>query len=394
MSGGVDSSVAAALLQRAGHDVVGVFMRLGSPGETLDQPMPYDEAEGAACETKEGSTRIHHQGCCSIGDAHDARLVAAELGIPFYVCNFKKDFGRIIDYFVAEYAAGRTPNPCVRCNDWLKFGKLHDYARTLGAEMVASGHYARVDRTGAEPRLLRGVDADKDQSYVLFGVGRGQLDDMLLPIGEHEKPAVREMAERFGLPVFDKPDSQEICFVPDNDYARLVEERRPGLAKAGRIEDTEGRVLGEHAGHHRFTVGQRRGVGVALGHPIYVVEKDARTNRVVVGTEDNLFCAGCVAGEVSWLGGGSMPDAWTPCLAKYRYNGRAVHAEFRRGSLPEAGPRFSAREGKMEVRFVEPQRAVAPGQAVVVYDASDPDWVLGGGWIATTTTSPAAIEVR
>src|SRR5579862_1850166 len=218
MSGGVDSSVAAALLTREGYEAVGVFMRLGSPGESLDTLEPVTAAP--ACDPKK--IKIGHQGCCSITDAADARLVAAELGIPLYVCNFKKDFGRIIDYFVDEYAAGRTPNPCVRCNDWLKFGKLHEYAGQIGAGFVASGHYARIGRDGGTEgrrdegeereggglRLMRGVDRSKDRSYVLFGVPREQLGAMLLPIGEMQKSAVREMARVFGLPVFDKPDSQ------------------------------------------------------------------------------------------------------------------------------------------------------------------------------------------
>src|SRR5262245_18922160 len=230
MSGGVDSSVAAALLLREGYDVVGCFMRLGSPGESFDElEQMSDESPAATCDPKK--IRIGHQGCCSINDAADARMVAAELGVPFYVCNFKKDFGRIIDYFVDEYTAGRTPNPCVRCNDWLKFGKLHEYAGQIGADFVASGHYARVQ----DGKLLRGVDQSKDQSYVLFGVPREQLSHMLLPIGGFEKTRVRELARDFGLPVFDKPDSQEICFVPDNDYAGLVERRRPQAVGAGRI---------------------------------------------------------------------------------------------------------------------------------------------------------------
>src|SRR6185503_909036 len=231
MSGGVDSSVAAALLLREGYEVVGCFMRLGSPGETFDELLE-DEASsrsqaGSECSAGPGSNgtkacnpksiRIGHQGCCSINDAADARLVAAKLGIPFYVVNFKKDFGRIIDYFVGEYNAGRTPNPCVRCNDWLKFGRLHEYAKQIDAEFVASGHYARIDRGTAHFRLLRGVDHSKDQSYVLFGAPRERLGEMLLPIGGHQKSRVREMAKEFDLPVFDKPDSQEICFVPDND---------------------------------------------------------------------------------------------------------------------------------------------------------------------------------
>jgi tRNA-specific 2-thiouridylase len=270
MSGGVDSSVAAALLVRAGFDVVGCFMRLGSPGEALDEPVAAE-----VCEARPGKRlKIGRQGCCSINDAADARLVAAELGVPLYVCNFKKDFGRIIDYFVDEYAGGRTPNPCVRCNDWLKFGKLHEYAGRLGAAAVASGHYARVEDGPDGARLMRGVDHSKDQSYVLFGVPKAQIGRMMLPIGGFEKPAVREMAARFGLPTFDKPDSQEICFVPDNDYAGLVERRRGDVVRTGAIVDEGGRVLGEHGGQHRFTVGQRKGLGVSADRALYVLRKE------------------------------------------------------------------------------------------------------------------------
>jgi len=375
---------------------VGVFMRLGSPGESLDRLERVTSAD-QACEIGAGADRhlkIGHQGCCSINDAADARLVAAELGIPFYVVNFKKDFGRIIDYFVDEYAAGRTPNPCVRCNDWLKFGKLHDYARQIDAGFVASGHYARVAsgewRDGSEApstrhsplatRLLRGLDRSKDQSYVLFGVPREQLSHMLLPIGEHEKPRVREMAKEFGLPTFDKPDSQEICFVPDNDYAGLVERRRPDLARIGTVVDsTTGSVVGEHAGQHRFTIGQRRGVAVALGLPVYVVSKDAASNTVTVGPREQLLAPGCVAGEANWLVDEQRFAEWAAVEVKYRYNTPAVPGRVR--VLPSSAASAvtpSGRRGRFEVRFDEPQSAVAPGQAVVLYHG---DVVLGGGWI-------------
>lgn len=382
MSGGVDSSVAAALLVRAGYEVVGCFMRLGTPGESLDELTPVEEAcqAGAGHGGITKPLKIGHQGCCSITDAADARLVAAELGIPLYVCNFKKDFGRIIDYFVDEYAAGRTPNPCVRCNDWLKFGKLHEYAGQVGAGIVASGHYARVERVGGEARLLRAVDRSKDQSYALFGVPRVQLAQMMLPIGGFEKPAVREMARRFGLPTFDKPDSQEICFVPDNDYAGLVERRRAGAAAPGRIVDREGNELGSHGGQHRFTIGQRKGLGVSADRPLYVLDRDAGTNTVTVGDKEDLLARGCLAGEANWLCEAPGAD-WTACQAKVRYNARPVAAAFRVGA-DSGEPTPSGRAGTFEVRFDEPQSAVAPGQAVVLYERDDADRVLGGGWIS------------
>jgi len=425
MSGGVDSSVAAALLKEQGHEVVGVFMRLGSPGETLDELQPFD-SEQVSCDP--AKLKIGHQGCCSINDAADARLVAAHLGIPLYVCNFKKDFGRIIDYFVDEYAQGRTPNPCVRCNDWLKFGKLHDYANQIGAEAVASGHYARVVRPSDEPRttpqmsaanlpgtrpskphdtptpqmsnanlpgpshtapyLARGVDHTKDQSYVLFGVPRPRLNDMLLPVGSFTKSQIREMARERNLPVFDKPDSQEICFVPDNDYAGLVERRRPDLASSepGTVTDTEGNVLGSHEGQHRFTIGQRRGVGVALGHPIYVVDKDPKTNTVTVGSREDLQSTGLLARETNWIDPSAdhPPADWTDAMVQYRYNSKAIPARVRAAADTDE-PTPSGRPGRFEVRFNDPVHAVAPGQAAVVYDADDPDRVLGGGWIERAT---------
>jgi tRNA-specific 2-thiouridylase len=382
MSGGVDSSVAAALLVRAGYDVVGCFMRLGTPGETLDQLTPADRScpSQHASPHAPHSVRIGRQGCCSITDAADARLVAAELGIPLYICNFKKDFGRIIDYFVDEYAAGRTPNPCVRCNDWLKFGKLSDYAGQVGAAFIASGHYARVETTGGDPRLLRAIDHAKDQSYVLFGVPRGHLGRMLLPIGGYEKPAVRDLARRFGLPTFDKPDSQEICFVPDNDYAGLVESRRAGLASPGRIVDRAGRELGAHGGQHRFTVGQRRGLGIAADRPLYVLDKNPATNTVTVGDKEDLLAAGCLASEANWLIDPPVAgEAWTPCAAKVRSNAPPAPAAFR-VTGDSSDPTPSGRTGTFEVRFEDPQSAVAPGQAVVLYGRDEPDRVLGGGW--------------
>lgn len=369
MSGGVDSSVAAALLAREGYEVVGCFMRLGSPGETLDSPIEFDERQLACDPTK---VKIGHQGCCSINDAADARLVAAELGVAFYVVNFKKDFGRIIDYFVDEYVEGRTPNPCVRCNDWLKFGKLHEYAEQIGAEWVATGHYARVERDAAgRAALRRGLDLDKDQSYVLFGMKRARLEKTLLPIGGYRKADVRAMAKELGLPTFDKPDSQEICFVPDNDYAGLVERRRGGVISdqpAGVVLDPEGKKVGEHGGQHKFTIGQRRRVGVALGYPVFVVGKDVEKNTVTVGPREMLFARGLTAGEVNWLIDEPVSGEWRACSAKVRSNGKPAAARVR----------WDAERGEMEVEFDEPVEAVAPGQAVVVYEG---ERVMGGGWI-------------
>lgn len=362
MSGGVDSSVAAAILLEEGYEVVGCFMRLGSPGDDLDVDSGGDS-----------STRIGHRGCCSIRDATDARIVAGLLDIPFYVCNFKQDFARIIDYFVEEYDRGRTPNPCVRCNDWLKFGRLHDYARGIGADYVASGHYARIkeDRNGV-PQLLRGVDRSKDQSYVLFGTPRAQLSEMLLPIGGMEKSEVRDLAARHDLPVSGKPDSQEICFVPDDDYAGLVEKRSVTGVQEGPVLNTDGEQIGHHPGHQHFTIGQRRGVGIALGHPIYVIEKHAEKNAIVVGRRKDLDATGCRGSEANWF---MVPedDAWISCEAKIRYNAQPVPARVRRTD-----------EDAIEVRFEDPQYAVAPGQAVVCYED---DAVICGAWITASIRS-------
>ncbi len=357
MSGGVDSSVAAALLLREGYDVVGCFMRLGNP-------------EGVElAETCDATGKTHKQGCCSVNDAADARRVATKLGIGFYVLNFERDFGRVIDYFAAEYNAGRTPNPCVRCNDWLKYGKLAEYAEAIGADYVASGHYARVgvDPVSGEKCLMRGVDHDKDQSYVLFGTTRSTLEHTLLPVGGYTKPQIREMAREMDLPVFDKPDSQEICFVPDQDYRRLLE-RRGMRFEEGEVVDTGGKVVGRHAGHQRYTIGQRRGVRLALGRPVYVVGVDATENRVVVGDRSDLLATGLLADQVNLISQRAI-DAWQPlrCEAKIRYNAQPVGATLRRID-----------DDRIHVSFDEPQSAVTPGQAVCLYDG---DIVLGGGWI-------------
>src|SRR4051812_4724363 len=313
MSGGVDSSVAAALLLREGYDVVGVFMRLGTP-----DGVESDHAETPSCETS-GKNK---QGCCSVLDAADAHRVAGVLGIPLYVLNFQEDFGKVIDYFVSEYNRGRTPNPCVRCNDWLKFGKLAKYAEAIGAEYVASGHYARVgaDPKSDEPALMRGLDHKKDQSYVLFGMSRQTLAHTLLPIGEFEKPRVREIAQELKLPVYNKPDSQEICFVPNQDYAGLVQRRSPDSFRAGDLVDTRGEKIGTHTGHQHFTIGQRKGMGVALGYPIYVVDINAEQNRVTVGEKEALLKRTLIAHQINILSDRLRDASDLPCHAKIRYN--------------------------------------------------------------------------
>jgi tRNA-specific 2-thiouridylase len=363
MSGGVDSSVAAALLLRQGYEVIGVFMRLGSP-DGVEHPDTCDSNVGAA------SAAATKQGCCSVLDAADARRVAAVLNIPFYVLNFQEDFGRIIDYFVAEYNAGRTPNPCVRCNDWLKFGKLAKYAQAVGADYVASGHYARVglDPPTGQRLLMRGKDHRKDQSYVLFGLSRQTAGHTLFPIGDYEKHEVRALAEELKLPVHNKPDSQEICFVPNQDYASLVQRRSPESFRPGQFVDTHGNPLGAHEGHQHFTIGQRKGLGLALGHPIYVTRIDPATNRVTVGGREDLLHRSLIARHPNWLHPRlDHPCVPIPCTAKIRYNHPPQPA-----TLTVLSPE------EFQVAFDEPQSAITPGQAVVCYDG---EVVLGGGWI-------------
>jgi len=364
MSGGVDSSVAAWLLRRQGHEVIGLFMRHG-----IEAP--------ASCSAPSSRPARARQGCCSAADAEDARRVADALGIPFYAINFQEDFGRIVDYFCDEYVAGRTPNPCIVCNTWLKFGKLLEYADGVAAGFVATGHYARLVLSGQQggyvasvkegglPALCRGRDPAKDQSYVLFGVSRSLLPRLSLPVGEYRKEEIRRFAAALGLRVADKPDSQEICFVPDRDHARLVRERRGAVDTSGEIVTTEGRVVGRHGGLEHFTVGQRKGLGVALGGRRYVVRIEPQSRRVVVGTLEELARRDLTAGRANWLV--EPPVAPLACEVKIRYRSPAVKATVE----PLEGGRF-------RVRFDEPCRGIAPGQAAVCYEG---DRVLGGGWI-------------
>jgi tRNA-specific 2-thiouridylase len=353
MSGGVDSSVAAYLLLEQGYDVIGLFMRTGAHGA---------EDEGPA----------HKKGCCSALDAGDARRVADRLDIPFYALDFERDFDRIIDYFADEYLAGRTPNPCVVCNNWLKFGKLWSYGKQLEADYVATGHYAQIVSREGRPELHRGADAGKDQSYVLFGLRRSLLPHLLFPIGGYPKEEVRAIARAARLGVADKPDSVEICFVPDGDHGALIRRRRPELATAGHIVDTAGKVLAEHGGIENFTVGQRKGLGFAAGQRRYVLQIVPAENKVVVGDREELLAPGLRAARVNWLLGEAPAEPlW--CLAKIRYRHQAVPATVT--ALPEGGAR---------VAFAEPQSAVTPGQAVVFYDGTR---VLGGGWIEEPMTA-------
>ncbi len=355
MSGGVDSSVAAGLLRREGHEVIGVFMRHGMVAE------PACRVE-AAPSARAG----RRQGCCSAADAADARRVADALGIPFYALNFQDQFEQIIDYFVAEYRSGRTPNPCVVCNTWLKFGKLFEYADSVGAEWVATGHYARLlpAEPPQAPALLRAQDSAKDQSYVLFGIERHLLGRLRFPVGEYRKEEIRALAVRMGLPVATKPDSQEICFVPDRDHARLVRQRA-GPDSVGEIVTTAGARVGYHRGLEHFTVGQRKGLGLALGKRQYVVRIEPETRRVVVGSWEELARQELTAAEANWLV--DPPVGGFRAEVKIRYRSPAYPAWVE----PLAERRF-------RVRFDQPCHGIAPGQAAVVYDGPR---VLGGGWI-------------
>lgn len=346
MSGGVDSSVTAWLLAREGYDLVGLFMRNG---------VHVEEAE------------VRKKSCCSVGDARDARMVAAGLGIPFQAVDLKEEFGAIIRYFLDEYSAGRTPNPCAVCNRDLKFGKLFAFADELGAEHVATGHYARVEHAGGRPRVLRGVDRDKDQSYQLFCVREANLVRTLLPLGGMRKNAVRALASEAGIRTAEKPDSQEICFVPSNDYRKLLDqhgvERHPG-----KLRDTSGRELGEHAGTEHFTIGQRRGLGVAAGVPLYVVEIEPATGTVVLGTAEECGSRALVARELNWIGF-DPPDEPFRAEVQVRYRHEAVPAT------------VELARGEARVVFDAPEVAVAPGQGAALYHG---ERLLGGGWIART----------
>ena len=349
LSGGVDSAVAAALLVEAGYEVIAISMLLAGNAEGRDG------------------------GCCSIDDFQDARRVAEQLGIPYYVLNLKDVFrSKVIDVFTDEYLRGRTPNPCLLCNRDLKFDLLWQRARELDAHYVATGHYARVTYDGTDNRyqLLRAVDQRKDQSYFLFTLSQAQLARTLFPVGRLTKDEVREKARAIGLRVAEKPESQDICFVPDGNYARFIEQRLTAAQRAqvtpGEIVDHEGRVVGSHDGVHRFTVGQRRGLGLGgLAEPQYVTHIDADRGRVVVGTKLQLMTRGLTASGVSWVEG--VPTQEMNAKVKIRYRHPAIPSRI----IPHA-------DGRAEVWFRESCPAVTPGQAAVFYDG---ERVLGGGWI-------------
>jgi tRNA-uridine 2-sulfurtransferase len=350
MSGGVDSSVAAALLAEQGHDVIGLSMQL------------YDQSEG---QSAFGS-------CCSLDDLYDARKVAAAIRIPHYILNFERQFNeQVVSNFVREYAAGRTPLPCAHCNSDLKFATLVDRAAGFGADAVATGHYARVECDPAGRYLLkRAVDPAKDQSYFLFSLTPDQLAHAVFPVGDRPKESVRAYARARQLPVADKADSQEICFIPDHDYARFVASHAPDVAHDGAIVDEDGRVLGRHDGIHHFTVGQRKGLGLGAsrthgGTPMYVLQLRPADGAVVVGPKASLERTTLTASQVNWIV--EPPTGPIRAAAQIRHRHQAAPA-----TICALGP------ARAEVVFDAPQLAVTPGQAVVFYDG---EVVLGGGWI-------------
>ncbi len=353
MSGGVDSSVAALLLKEQGYDVVGVTMRLWT-AQLDDLPR-------------------FNRHCCSVEDVDDARRVCQVIGAPHYFQNFEREFQKhVVDYFVREYERGRTPHPCLACNDKIKFDFLFRRALFLDADYIATGHYARIWQNGAGKKLLKGTDPGKDQSYVLFTLGQAELGRLLLPVGDYPKDEIRRLAAAAGLPVADKPDSQEICFIPDDDYRRFVGDRtRP---RPGDLVDTAGAVVGRHPGIHFFTVGQRRGLGLNgnSGRPRYVVQIDSESNQVVLGSEDELYRSTLWASGVN-ITSGETSKTPLEVTAKIRY--RAA----------DSPATVTVTGDWAEIRFHEPQRAITPGQAVVFYDG---DEVVGGGIIELDPPPP------
>ncbi|PLX38782.1 MAG: tRNA 2-thiouridine(34) synthase MnmA [Hyphomicrobiales bacterium] len=352
MSGGVDSSVAAGLLKRAGYDVVGITLQL------------YDHGEA-----------VHRKGACCAGqDIYDARRVAEKLGIPHYVLDYEDRFREaVIDQFAASYIAGETPVPCVACNQTVKFHDLLDTARDLGAAALATGHYVRTKTVGNHRALFRPVDDERDQSYFLFATTQEQLDFLRFPLGNMSKAETREAARELGLEIADKSDSQDICFVPTGRYSEVIERLKPGAAETGEIVHVDGRVLGRHDGIIHYTIGQRRGIGVAVGEPLYVVHLDADNHRVVVGPREALTTRRLYLRDTNWIGGGT--------LAELPDGGLEIYARVR-STRPPTPALLSVEDGNVIVELTEAEYGVAPGQACVFYDAPEGvARVLGGGWI-------------
>ncbi|CUS99721.1 tRNA 2-thiouridine(34) synthase MnmA [Candidatus Chrysopegis kryptomonas] len=350
MSGGVDSSVAAAILKEQGYNLIGITIKTYN----------YEDI---------GVQNEHS--CCSLEGINDARMVATKLGFPHYVVDLTKEFHReVIDYFIKDYLAGRTPNPCVICNRKIKWEALIKKALSLGADYIATGHYARIkfDETKGRYILMRGVDSSKDQSYALWGLTQESLSRTIFPLGELTKQEVRELARKYGLKIANKPESFEICFVPDNDYTKFLEKNVDGLAEKVKGGDIvmDGKVIGKHRGYPFYTIGQRKGLGVALGYPVYVIGIDPVANVVEVGTEDKLYHNALIAGNVNLISVDKIEDGMK-VLAKIRYSDEGTLA-----MLKNYG------DDKILVEFEKPKRAITPGQSVVFYDG---DVVVGGGII-------------
>lgn len=350
MSGGVDSSVTAYLLKEQGYQVIGITMKIW-PEDTN-----YINNESS---------------CCSLAATYDARRVAEQLDIPYYVLNFKKDFReKVIDYFIQEYTRGRTPNPCIACNKYIKFDALLKKAKQLGASFLATGHYAKIEFDEDRKRFIirKAEDFKKDQSYTLYNLTQQQLKHILMPLGNYTKDEVRSIAKKIGLKVSDKPDSQEICFIPDNDYKEYLKKHVPGKIKPGPVLDNRGNVVGQHNGISFYTIGQRRGLGISMGKPVYVKKIDPEKNAIVVGFENEVYEKGLLAGDINLVAVEKINGKML-VNSKIRYNAKEVASYIEQIS-----------EDQIKVTFQKPQKGVAPGQSVVFYDE---DVVVGGGIIKT-----------
>lgn len=351
MSGGVDSSVAAYLLKEQGYDVIGVTMQIW-------------QDEDIICQAENG-------GCCGLSAVEDARRVASDLEIPYYVMNFKQEFKQnVIDYFIKEYLEGKTPNPCIACNRYVKWESLLKRSLEIGADFIATGHYARITKlSNGRIALQKSATAQKDQTYALYNLSQYQLEHTLMPVGEYTKDQIREIADKIGLKVANKPDSQEICFIPDHDYAKFINENSQKQIEPGNFVTKEGKILGKHRGITHYTVGQRKGLNLSMGHPVFVLEIRPDTNEVVIGNGTQVFSDRLFAGNINFMALSGLEEE-REVTAKIRYSHKGAACKIHR-----------YQEDKIECIFAEPQRAITPGQAVVFYDG---DIVLGGGTILGT----------